>query len=122
MTPEEIEDLAYLGTPLPKDNKSLSDLLLWLGFRNLYDFAKRTLMPPEQGKREKSELLEAYRLHKFMENIYYSTGDMWKRIEMAVFEYRKSPSVDNANKILEIIYKIPWKNIGEEVSHDKTQM
>ena len=103
MTPEELEDLAVTGQPMP-DLTSQADVLLFLSFRNLYDFAKRVGMSPEQGKREKSEILSAHQVNKFLEEMQEQTNNMWKRIEIAASNYRKNPSVELADLLLEAIY------------------
>lgn len=103
MNPEELEDLAFRGQPMP-DLKSQADTLLYLSFRNLYDFAKRVGMSPEQGKREKLQILEAHRINKFLEELQESTNQMWKGIEVAATEYRKAPSVASADNLLKAIY------------------
>lgn len=114
MTPEELEDLAYSGAPMP-DLKSQADVLLYQSFRNLYDFAKRVGMSPEQGKREKSQILEAHRINKFLEDLQEDTNQMWIRIEAASVEYRKAPSIENADKLMRAIYRADRKDLTEEI-------
>lgn len=108
MTPEQMEDMAYQGLPMP-DLRSQADVLLFQSFRNLYDFAKRVNMTPEQGKREKAQILDAYRINKFLENLQENTQQMWKRIETATAEYNKNPSVETADKLIKAIYRVERK-------------
>ena len=103
MTVEELEDLAYNGAPMP-DLDSQAQVLLFQSFRDLYDFARRSGMSKEQGKREKAQILAAYKINKFLEEMQEDTCQMWKRIEIAASEYRKAPSVELADKLLEAIY------------------
>lgn len=112
MTPEQLEDLAYSGAPMP-DLQSQADILLYQSFRNLYDFAKRVGMSPDQGKREKSQILEAHRLNKFLEELQESTNQMWIRIEIAAIEYRKAPSVENADKLMKAIFRTERKDLTD---------
>ena len=58
----------------------------------------------EQGKREKAQILSAYKINKFLEEMQEDTCQMWKRIDIAASEYRKAPSVELADKLLEAIY------------------
>lgn len=113
MTPEELEDLAYQGAPMP-DLRSQADALLFQAFRNLYDFAKRVGMSPEQGKREKSQIVEAHRINKFLEELNEDTQQLWKRIEIAASNYRKAPSVELADKLIEAIYGAKRKELTHE--------
>ncbi len=106
--PEELERLAFQRKEMP-DTRYLSEMMLFLAFRNLYDFAARVQMSPEQGRREKSELLEKFRACHFLEQIYEDTADMWKNIELAAIAYRKEPSVQTADKLLEAIYGVKRK-------------
>ncbi len=108
MTPEEIEDLAYRGGPMP-DLRSAADVLLFQSFRNLYDFARRSGMQPEQGRREKAQILDNYRAFRVLEALQESTNDMWKRIDIASCEYRKAPSIAAADKLMEAIYRVKRK-------------
>jgi hypothetical protein len=108
MSVEELEDLAFRGGPMP-DLRSQAQVLLFQSFRDLYDFARRSGMSPEQGKREKAQILEAYRINKFLEELQESTQQMWSRIETAASEYRKAPSVELADKLLEAIYTVKRK-------------
>lgn len=105
MSVEELEDLAYNGAPMP-DLRSQAQVLLFQSFRDLYDFARRSGMSPEQGKREKAQILAAYKTNKFLEEMQEDTCQMWKRIEIAASEYRKAPSVELADKLLEAIYGV----------------
>lgn len=110
MTPEELEDLAYQGAPMP-DLRSQADVLLFQAFRNLYDFAKRVGMSPEQGKREKSQIVEAWRINKFLEDLQESTNQMWRKLEIVAAEYRKTPSVETADEVMKVIYRTDRKKV-----------
>ena len=112
MSVEELEDLAFRGGPMP-DLRSQAQVLLFQSFRDLYDFARRSGMSPEQGKREKAQILEAYRINKFLEELQESTHQMWRRIEQAVAEYNKAPSVENADKLIQAIYRVDRKKEAE---------
>ncbi len=112
MTAEELEDLAYRRQPLP-DLRSQAEVLLFLSFRNLYDFASRTGMAVEQGKREKAQILEAFRINKFVEDLQESTNEMWKELELAAADYNKEPSIANADKIMKILFKTGRKSYDQ---------
>lgn len=117
MSVDQLEDLAFHGAPLP-NLKKLSDMLLFLSFRNLYDFAKRTQMTHEQGAREKAQILHDYKVNSFLEELHESTSDMWRRVEVAVAEYNKAPSIERADKVIEAIYKTKRKLPQEATTHD----
>lgn len=112
MKPEELEDLAFRGGPMP-DLRSQAQVLLFQSFRNLYDYAKRVQMTPEQGRREKAQILDAYKINKFLEEMQEDTNNMWKRIEIAAANYAKSPSVENADKLYEAIYRAKRKPVDK---------
>lgn len=100
---EELEDLAYKREPMP-DLRSQAQVLLFQSFRGLYQYAAMAGMSQESGRSEKAKILEAYRINKFLEDMQERTNRMWKRIEATTSEYRKSPSVEAADKLLEAIY------------------
>ena len=108
MNVDELEDLAYNGAPMP-DLKSQAQVLLFQSFRDLYDFARRSGMKPEQGKREKAQILSAYQVNKFLEELQESTNDMWSRIDAAACAYRKSPSIENADELMRALYSVERK-------------
>lgn len=103
MDVEKLEDLAFRGEPMP-ELRSHAQCLLYQAFRNLYDYAKRVQMPPEQGKREKHEILRAYKVNRFLEELEDSTVQLWKNIELAAAAYAKAPSVETADKLYEAIF------------------
>ena len=110
MTIEELEDLAFRKEPMP-DTHSQADILAYLSFRSLYDFAARVQMPPEQGKREKAQIVEAYKVNKFLEDLQEDTNQMWKRIELAAAAYCKVPSVKTADELYQAIYRTKRKEL-----------
>ena len=105
---DRLEDIAFNGGPMP-DLRSQAQCVLFLALRNLYDYAKRVQMPPEQGRREKSEILQAYKTNRFLEEVEEETIQMWKKIEIAAAEYAKAPSVENADRLYEAIYRVKRK-------------
>lgn len=113
MTPEELEDLAFRKQPMP-ELRSQAQVLLFQAFRNLYDYASRVQMPAEQGRREKKEILKAYEINKFLEDLQETTSQMWSRIEIASANYAKSPSIENADALYKAIYRTPRKGGGQE--------
>lgn len=114
MTVEQIEDIAYRGEPMP-DLRSMAEVMLFQSFRGLYDFARRSQMPPSQGKKEKQQILDTYRVYRFWEEFQEDTIGMWKDLQAATEDYRKGPSIEKANRLLEILYgtKIFEKMEGE---------
>lgn len=113
-TAEELEDLAYKQEPMP-DLRSQAQVLLFQSFRGLYQYATMAGMSRELGRAEKAKILEAYRINKFLEDMQERTNRMWKRIEAASSEYRKSPSVEAADKLVEAIYGVERKQPMEGV-------
>ena len=105
---DQLEDIAYNGGPMP-DLRSQAQCVLFLALRNLYDYAKRVQMSPEQGRREKSEILQDYKTNRFLEEVEEETIQMWKKIEIAAAEYAKAPSVENADRLYEAIYRAKRK-------------
>ena len=108
MTIEQLEDMAFRGEPMPELH-SQAQVLLFLHFRNLYDYAKRIQMAPEQGAREKHEILKAYEINKFLEDLQEQTNNMWKRVETAVLKYRTEPSMEAADEVIKALYRVDRK-------------
>lgn len=117
-TAEELEDLAYKQEPMP-DLRSQAQVLLFQSFRGLYQYATMAGMSRELGRAEKAKILEAYRINKFLEDMQERTNRMWKRIEAASSEYRKSPSVEAADKLVEAIYGVERKAMKNGAAKDQ---
>lgn len=115
MSPEELEDLAYQGLPLPEGMKSQAQILLYLSFRSLYDFAKRVQMDPEQGKREKEEILYAFRINSFIEDLGNEQQNQWRRIERAAAAYAKEPTLEHADALYYSLYRVSRNPTPEEI-------
>lgn len=105
LTPEELEDLAFQGNPMPETD-SQADEFLFLCFRNLYAYAKKVQMPPEQGKKEKAQILDKYRMAKFGEEVLAQNIEIWKRLETSANAYVYNPCVETADRMYEAIYGI----------------
>lgn len=105
---DQLEDIAFNGGQMP-DLRSQAQCVLFQALRNLYSYAERVQMPSEQGKREKQEILQAYKINRFLEEVEESTVQMWKQIEASATEYAKAPSVENADKLYEAIYRVKRK-------------
>lgn len=98
MTIDELEDMAFNGAELPS-GLGAAETILFLSFRNLYDFARRTEMPPEQGKREKHEILTSYRRYKTMQEMTRDHAAIIRDVEMAMTAYVKEPTIENADRM-----------------------
>ena len=85
---DELEDLAFRGAPAP-DLDSMAQINLFQAFRGLYRFAASAGLTKEQGRREKQQILDAYRVNLFLEQLHESTADLWARIEKAATAYQR---------------------------------
>ncbi len=103
---EELEDLAFHGAELPK-GLPFPQELLFLKFRYLYQYAKLAQMPPEQGKREKQEILNSYLIDRVNDAIYTQHTRLWKDIEVYAATVRKNAELmqdENIRALLKAIY------------------
>lgn len=105
---DQLEDIAFNGGPMP-ELRSQAQCVLFQAFRNLYSYAKRVNMSPAQGRREKSEILKAYEINRFLEDMQEKDIQMRKRVELAAAEYAKNPSVETADKFYEAFYRVKRK-------------
>lgn len=111
---DELEDIAFRGGQMPEDLKSQAQCVLFLALRNLYDYAKRVQMPQEQGRREKQEIMHAYKVNRFLEELEEASVVQRKRMEIAASEYAKNPSVETADKLFEAIYRVKRKTTSAD--------
>ena len=102
MDENQLEDIAFNGGQMPK-LRSQAQCVLFQAFRNLYDYARRVQMPLEQGKQEKQQILHAYKINRFLEEVEESNVQAQVNILKAAEEYAKSPSRENADKLYEAV-------------------
>lgn len=103
-----IEDLAFRRQEMPKGLNS-AEQLLFLRFRFLYAYAAITQMDPEQGKREKQEILVAYIGDLANHQLYLGCNDMWKRVEAAANAIRNDPEIYSNEKVRALMVAIYGK-------------
>ena len=93
------EKIAMSGGEMPK-GLEYPDQILFLELRLLYDSYKRNLIDRDTATREKVELLRTYEAHKIVDRMGKEWVDQIKRTELARAEYRKSKTIENADKLL----------------------
>ena len=96
------EKIAMAGGEMPK-GLEYPDQILFLELRLLYDSYKRKLIDRETATREKVELLKKYEAHKIVDKMGKEWVDQIKRTELARAEYRKSKTIENADKLLDCV-------------------
>lgn len=105
---EQLEDLAFKGAEMPK-GLHFPEQLLFLRFRFLYAYAAMARMSPEQGKREKEEILAAYVGDLANHRLYMGCSDMWKRTEAAAIAIRKDPELYCNDKVRDLMIALYGK-------------
>ena len=93
-----LEDLAYKGEAMPEGLR-VPEQLLFLRLRYLYAYARLIQMDPEQGRREKHEILRAYELHAAGDALISSTSDRYSRAEAAASAIRKDAALYQDKKV-----------------------
>ena len=92
---------------------------MFLCLRQLYGQKRAGLIERNRAVLEKSKLLEEYRVAKFRYGLWEQGAALWKRIEAASSEYRRSPSVEAADKLLEAIYGVERKAMKNGAAKDQ---
>lgn len=116
-TGDELEDLAYNGAALPED-LSVGETLTFLMFRSLYEYARQTQMPQEQGRREKARILDQCKRY-VLDDLYVKyVAELNQRTELGRREYRKAQTdadrLNAAEKLIEAIDRIPVRRPYED--------
>ena len=102
------EQQAINGEPLP-DGLGYAEKVLYIGLRSLYFQVRNKFIPRETAIIEKKMLLEDYRLNKFNEEMFEEDSKIWAKISGPVIEYTNEPSIEKADKILELLYGVKRK-------------
>lgn len=101
------ERQAMAGEPIP-DGLSLPDTMLYITLRGIYQQYRAGHISREQGAADKRKAVVEY--HRLVSRL--EIGDrcrehavqMWKDIELLTSEYRKNPTLETADKIVQKIY------------------
>lgn len=101
--PEELTLLARSGADMPS-GLGFAEICLFQAMRNLYSEYRRGRISLETGKRERVQIMNNYRSARLMQEVWHTSLDRFKRGELAVSEYRKNPTIENADKAIDILY------------------
>ena len=96
------ERQAQRGEEMP-ENISFSDKIIYLELRNLYAAVRNKVITRETAVKEKKLLLEDHRQYVFQEEMREEWVEVIKATEQARSEFRKNPTIENAEKLVEII-------------------
>ena len=109
----DFERQAMRGEPIPRQ-LDIVDSCLYMALVYLYKAYRAGLMGRAEAKREKDTLLYNYATDKSkIEFLNRNCLGLSKRIAYASEEYRKSPSIETANRLYAAFYNLPddWEPI-----------
>lgn len=89
------------------------DQVLYLCFRMLYAQLRMGIIDRDIAVREKRKLLQEYDQYKFVDEMGKQWVQIIKDTETARSEYRKSRTIENADKLL---FAVDGGNYGKRVS------
>ena len=98
----EYEKIAMNGGEMPQDMDSC-DQTNFLKLRMLYDSYKRGIVTRETAKKEKAKLVREYGCDRKMNELGIRWVTLLGDTEKARIEYRKNRTLENADKLIEII-------------------
>ena len=102
------EKIAMAGGEMP-DGLGYPDQIMFLALRMLYDQYKKGIIDKATATREKKRLLDEYRGYSFNEQMGKEWVEIIKQVDLLASEYRKSPSIEAADKLLKAIYRVDRK-------------
>lgn len=96
------EQSAIRGEEIPQ-GLEYPEQILYLSLRMLYAQKRMGIIDRDTAVAEKKKLLDEYRVYQFREQM----GEQWVQVikdtDLARAEYRKNPTIENANKLVAII-------------------
>lgn len=96
------ERLAMAGEEMP-NGLAYPDQILFLELRMLYAQTIRGIIDREQAVIEKKKLLDTYRVHQFNDQMGKEWVQVIKQTELLRAAFRKNPSVETAQKLVDTI-------------------
>ncbi len=100
---ERLTDLARSGADMPQGLR-LAEMCLFQSMRHLYAEYRCGRISQATGKRERVQIMNNYRTASAMQSIWVMSLERKKAAEMAVNEYRKNPTIENADRAIQILY------------------
>lgn len=79
------------------------DQILYLSFRMLYAQLRMGLVDRETAVCEKRKLIREYQCHQFREQVGQERVEIIRKTELARAAYRKSRTLENADKLVALI-------------------
>ena len=115
MTEDQWLPLAAKGEPMPEGLDLLSQYA-YLAIRSVYREHRDGRITSQQGSIEKNAVLSQYRKEKnrqvIIDQVFKKHTGMYADIEGAVYRYQHDKCIENADKMLEVIY-------GKVFDHDE---
>lgn len=109
MFPFEKAAMEGKGTPKGLD---IADTCAFLALKSLYAMYRKGLIDKVNGKEEKNTIFYNWTKNKSeIEFLKRESIALSKRISLASDEYRKNPSIENADKLYAAFYRLPenWR-------------
>lgn len=110
MSPDRIEDLAYRNTGMP-EGLNAAEQMLFQGLRRLYAYARMVGMDPQQGRWEKSELLQEFSRRSFELACMEASNRLWKEIEAAGNRFGRERTLESAEAFYQAVYRCGLKDV-----------
>ena len=109
---QRLEDLAFHGGEMPQGLSSCEQAL-FLKFRLLYTQARAVQMPPEQGKREKQAILEAFLIDQINEVVYAECNRIMQNTKQAVEAILQDEELQQNKKVQALLVAIAGESVGK---------
>lgn len=100
---EQLTKLARSGADMPA-GLSLSEVWLFQSMRHLYAEFGRGRLTQEAGKRERVQIMNAYRTAASMEKMWRTVCSRYQTGEAAVSVYRREPTIEHADCAIDALY------------------
>ena len=113
MTEFSFERQAMQGQPLPQ-GLDIADSCLYIALKNLYAMYRNKMISRKDATEEKQRLVYNWTTDKSKIEFLNRDSDALKcRINDASENYKKNPSIENADKLYAAFYNLPddWRSL-----------
>ena len=107
----ELEKQAMTGNPIPR-GLDIADSCIYIALKNLYAMYHNKLISRKDATEEKRRLIYNWTMDKSKIEFLDRDSDALKgRINDASENYKKNPSIENADKLYAAFYNLPddWR-------------
>lgn len=125
MNLDELTMSAYKESMPDVSELTVPQWLLWYRLRDVYMDYKRGSKDAQGAEAEKKRILRQYdqdcKDWMNAKDVWNHMSQFWKYVEPSAQAYAKNPTVENADRFFEAVYKVPRKTQADQWQNEQKE-